>query len=268
MLISHEDGTDAVKYVPSVIAKMGEDGPPIRVVILLPTHETMEAGFAFDLQKMMLRMGASVVADGIMDIRAFMLMGTLITFARNDILKDAITKTDATHFLFMDSDHRFPWQSLLRLLSANKDIVGVNYSVRKGKPRSTAFLDLAEPEELKRFLQPNPAGPPEKENQYVKVAAIGMGMCLIRRHVFDALEFPWFETVYDKVNHKWVGEDVDFCNKARAAGFDIWCDTLLSEEISHIGRVDYTLDHVRATNDAVADLAQEGAPLIVAPEGY
>ena len=258
------EGEEPKKYVPSVIAKHDAAPPPVRVVVLLPTHETMEAGFAFDLQKMMLRMGASVVADGIMDVRTFMLMGTLITFARNDILKDAMQRTDATHYLFMDTDHRFPWQSLLRLLSANKDIVGVNYSVRKGTPRSTAFLDLEESDEKLRFLQPAPEGA-DKENQYVKVDAVGMGMTLIRAHVFDAIEFPWFETVYDKVNRKWVGEDVDFCNKARAAGFDIWVDTLLSEEIAHIGRFDYRLDHVRALNEAHSDIAEENAPLIVAP---
>lgn len=250
-------------YVPSLASKPGADRPPVRLVVALPTHETMEAGFAFDLQMMMARLGASVVADGIMDVRAFMIQGTLVHIARCDLVKDILTKTEGTHILFLDSDMRFPWQVATELLSANKDIVGCNYSTRKGAPRTTTFasLDLKEMEDVRRFLQP----PAEAYtgDRLVKVDAVGMGICLIRRHVFEAIEYPWFETMYDRVNRRWVGEDVDFCQKAKAAGFDIWCDTHLSERIAHIGRFNYTMEHVRATNE----VREAKTSLIVTPEG-
>lgn len=262
------EAVEPAPYVPSITKQEGR--PPVRVVVALPTHETMEAGFAFDLQKMMARLGASVVADGMMDIRTFMIQGTLVHCARNDLVRDALNKTDCTHVFFLDSDMRFPWQSLLRLLAANKDIVGVNYSVRKGIPKPVAFADLEAKGEFQRFLQPTRQ--PFTGDQYVKVHGLGMGMVLIRREVFEAIQFPWFETVYDKVNRKWVGEDVDFCIKARAAGYDVWCDTVLSEEIGHVGRMEYTIDHIRSALETREEIAaqQEAqkAPLIVTPEGY
>ena len=33
-----------------------------------------------------------------------------------------------------------------------------------------------------------------------------------------------------------LGEDYDFCDRARAAGFTVWCDTQLSFDIGHIGQ--------------------------------
>lgn len=254
-----------VPYSPSVLNHT--EPPPVRVCVLLPTHEKMEAGFAFDLQRMMVRLGATVVADGIMDIRTFMIQGTLVHTARCDLVRDALEKTNCTHMLFLDTDMRFPWQLPLRLLAHNKDIVAVNYSTRKGAPKPITFLDLSVKKGTGRFLQP-PADPSTltKENALVKVQAVGMGAALIRREVFEALSYPWFETVYDHVNRKWVGEDVDFCLKAEKAGYEVWVDQLLSEEIGHIGNFEYTMDHVRAANEAREEIEKQKAEPSAATE--
>ena len=38
-------------YVPSIVSRRPE--PKVKIVLALPTHETMEAGFSYDMGKMM-----------------------------------------------------------------------------------------------------------------------------------------------------------------------------------------------------------------------
>jgi len=54
--------------------------------------------------------------------------------------------------------------------------------------------------------------------------------------VFDTLAKPYFRYVTDEVGGEIVGEDYVFCDRAREAGFRIWCDAALSLEIGHIGQ--------------------------------
>jgi len=57
------------------------------------------------------------------------------------------------------------------------------------------------------------------------VCAIGTGGMLIRSEVFRELEYPWFE-------HGRASEDLIFCDRAREAGFPIYCD--LGSRIGHL----------------------------------
>lgn len=61
-----------------------------------------------------------------------------------------------------------------------------------------------------------------------KVAAAGSAGMLVRRHVFDVLEPPYFESTDGAATN----EDLGFCEKVTAAGFDIWCNPQI--RIGHI----------------------------------
>ncbi len=63
----------------------------------------------------------------------------------------------------------------------------------------------------------------------LEVARVGLGCCLIRRRVFEALEAPWFRHPPALPGS---GEDYDFCDRARAAGFRIVVD--LNLECGHL----------------------------------
>jgi len=56
----------------------------------------------------------------------------------------------------------------------------------------------------------------------------GFGWVLIKKGVFENLEYPWFAPkmqVFESGNvQDMCGEDVSFCLDAKEAGFDIWCD--------------------------------------------
>jgi len=65
----------------------------------------------------------------------------LIHKNRNDIIEEAIKK-DYTHILFLDSDMCFAPQLLERLLTRDKDIIGVNYFRRNiNKETTVRFIE-------------------------------------------------------------------------------------------------------------------------------
>ena len=56
----------------------------------------------------------------------------------------------------------------------------------------------------------------------------GFGWVLIKKGVFENLEYPWFAPkmqVFESGSvQDMCGEDVSFCLDAKEEGFDIWCD--------------------------------------------
>jgi hypothetical protein len=61
------------------------------------------------------------------------------------------------------------------------------------------------------------------------------GMVLVKRHVYENIAQPHYIQEYVPEKNLEIGEDIYFCQKAKAAGFSVWCDQELSREVSHIG---------------------------------
>jgi hypothetical protein len=72
-----------------------------------------------------------------------------------------------------------------------------------------------------------------------RVTAIGCGVMLVKRKVFEETPKPWFY-FYELPGGKTLGEDVHFCIAAHDAGFETWVDHTLSQEIGHIGQYTYS----------------------------
>jgi len=53
---------------------------------------------------------------------------------------------------------------------------------------------------------------------------------LIKTPVLEKIGAPWFEFSYEPER---VGEDVNFCRKARKAGYNIWVDPTI--QVRHLG---------------------------------
>lgn len=113
---------------------------------------------------------------------------------------------------FVDDDHTFAADVLRKLLARKVDLVTA-LCLRRQQPFlpipcvDDDFMDLA------RY------GPDE----LVAVDHAGTSGMLIRRAVVEALEPPWFELSHEPDGRP-VSEDVFFCRKARAAGFDVHVD--------------------------------------------
>lgn len=117
---------------------------------------------------------------------------------------------------FVDDDHAFAPDILMRLLNHDKPIVAPNVLRRHQPFKSVACVD-------DKVLEL------EGEPRLVEVQHTGSSGMLIRREVIEAVEPPWFEL------GNGISEDVNFCRKARAAGFDIHVD--LGTLLGHISTV-------------------------------
>jgi len=145
---------------------------------------------------------------------------SIVAAARNDGVRRA-RELGCDHILFLDSDMTFPRTTLHRLLVHREAIVGATY-VKRVPP--FALLGAA----LESLPTTDARG-------LTEMRRIPTGCLLIRLEVFDALARPYFRYVTDEAGGEIVGEDYVFCDRARAAGFRIWCDAALSLEIGHLG---------------------------------
>jgi hypothetical protein len=148
----------------------------------------------------------------------------------------------ADYTLWLDDDMRFPRDSLIRLLQRNVDIVGANYCTRRMPPAPIAIKKIDQVNGSTR-LQTR-----EEDTHLERVDALGFGVVLVKSKVALKVGYPWFETSDPKEGGEAarVGEDVDFCIKAKAAGFDVFVDHGLSQEVRHIGQFDYSVAHAVA----------------------
>jgi hypothetical protein len=169
--------------------------------------------------------------------------GSIIHKSRQE-LADQAEAQQADYTLWIDSDMRFPRDALVRLLSREQDIVGVNYVTRTKPMRYTAVERITEDGVFHLPTGPEAAGLEEAE-------AIGFGMVLIHGSVWAALgERPWFRFEHDEMLGVPVGEDVYFCRRARAAGFKVMVDHDLSHEIRHIGQWGFRIGHLHMLEEA------------------
>jgi len=150
---------------------------------------------------------------------------------RNEMVK-ALLKSDFTHVLFIDDDQMFDGDAALRLLEHDVDIcAGIAW--QRGEPHAPCVF-LADHDE--KSLHPYDV----LNMGMVEVDATGGYFLLVKREVFESLDYPWFKygdtsTGYNlKGEREGVGEDVSFGIKARLKGWQIWCDSDII--IPHIGR--------------------------------
>lgn len=204
-----------------------------KVLVAVPCDENVRAWFALDLALMI---GYTTYIRPEMTVRVSFLKGTYLPRARATLVKHA-ESIDATHILWLDSDMRFPKETLIRLLRHNKPIVGCNYPTRTAPILPTASHGLHD----YQFAQ--------RDDVY-EVRHAGMGVMLTAMEVFREIGKPYFVLGYDRVNDDYAGEDTYFCERARQKGFAVWIDGPLSEELQHLGSFEFGMSHARMTEEA------------------
>jgi GT2 family glycosyltransferase len=143
-------------------------------------------------------------------------------------------KHKADYMLFLDSDMRFPKNIANRLITHDKDIVACNYSTRRLPAKPVAWTNFS----MQEFITSHDRAGVEE------VDAIAMGAMLVKAEVFTKLPNPWFQVVYSKSARAFIGEDIYFCQLAKAHGFKVHVDHDLSREIKHIGSFEFGHEHV------------------------
>ena len=155
---------------------------------------------------------------------------------RNSIIHEVLKHgNEYSHILFLDCDHRFPSDTIVKLLSHNKPIVS-GLSFRRMEPFDPVIFNWNdEVEEYKNIT--------EWGKDLIEVDATGGACLLIELDVFRKMEFPWFEfyTGYDRNGRKVrISEDLYFCKKAKELGYKIYVDPTCQNK--HLGSLEVDID--------------------------
>ena len=127
----------------------------------------------------------------------------------------------ATHLMCIEDDTFPPLDAIERLLAHDEDIVCGWYPKRQTGKRVGVPIIL---NDGKRQTLDDPDG----HAGLVELYTAPMGCTLIKVDVFKKIEMPWFVTTGQ------LTQDSFFSQKARDAGYTLWCDT--SIRCDHIDR--------------------------------
>lgn len=147
-----------------------------------------------------------------------------ISSSRNALVKRSL-QAGSEWIFFLDDDHVFSEEILMNLLAHEQDVVGSLY-LRRGSPFSPVAFSHRSEDGL--YYSIELATLPHEG--LLKVQAVGAAGLLIRSEVFRAIEEPWFE--HGRVGAWDASEDIIFCEKAQAAGFDVFID--LGTQLGHM----------------------------------
>lgn len=152
-----------------------------------------------------------------------------MSYGRTDVVRNKMAlellKSDFTHILMLDIDHKHPWDIVQRLskwilLDPSKMVIG-GLNFRRGPGYDPCAYLLGND----GLLYP----PSEWEKGLVQVDAIGTGSILIAREVFEQIPPPWFFNDYSRVwENAWPGEDIGFSKVCRENGIKLWMDTTVT----------------------------------------
>ena len=145
---------------------------------------------------------------------------------RNYTVAQAIKNT-CDYILFSDDDMSYPEDTLERLLSHDKDVIGTLYNIRRLPPAYVIQYgqEVKNDEEAKKQTKP------------FRCEAIGTGMLLVKTDIFKKLSSPFFGYKWHDNGMVEMSTDWFLCEKIRQAGYEIWCDPTII--IKHIGNYFY-----------------------------
>lgn len=208
-----------------------------KILLAIPTAKNIEAKTfksIYDLE----------VPDGYeVDFQYF--YGYNIDQVRNLI---AAWAKDYSYLFSVDSDIVLPKDTLKKMLAHNVDVVSGVY-IQRIPGTATPEIYRKRPNgaiENVRISELSPIGLQE-------IDGCGFGCVLVKSYVLDKIGYPQF-TYKSALDHKdTVSEDVDFCMKAKRAGFKIFADSSITCE--HVGSGSFIVPNI--TEARLRELSQQ-----------
>lgn len=201
------------------------------VVVATPSTGQCKSAFAFSLARLVAYFAQNRVWPEVeqQQMDFLMLEGSGISSNREDMVRDALLKSDMTHLLWIDEDMGFNMDVLHMMAKHRQPIVACNYRMRVPPADFTALrLDK------KGRIQTTALSNGLEEAYYT-----GFGFCLIERRVFESINEPRFMIGFNEVSKKYTTEDHPFFVKARENGYKCYVDHDASKKIWHIGNLNY-----------------------------
>jgi hypothetical protein len=181
---------------------------------------------------------------------------SLITRARNNLLAEFMA-TDGTHFMFIDADIEWEPEAVLRLLAAEKPLIGGAYPMKMLNWRAMESAVRGGKGDIRRFsavyaLNFDAAAPYLPDDDVVRVQDLATGFMMIRRDVIESLQaahrdlkydnhdprlsrvsFALFDTMIDPDTRLYLSEDYAFCRRWQKIGGEVWLDRRIV--LNHVG---------------------------------
>lgn len=187
---------------------------------------------------------------------------SLITRARNT-LTHSFLSSDFDVLLFIDADHSFVAEDIIKMIHSNKEIIGAIPPMKAINWEEVRQAALAGKENLEMYSGYYAINTLEQNseislNEPFKVKAVGTGIMAIKREVFDKLKpvcrtytgntitsdqmgseiVEYFTTSIDKKHNVLLSEDYNFCEMWRTLGNDVWAAPWV--RITHFGEYNFS----------------------------
>lgn len=171
---------------------------------------------------------------------------SLIPRARNTLVHTYLNNSSYTHLLFIDADIEFEPYDIIRLVEANKPIIGGMYPKKKVDwDRISKYInehkDVNYTPELLKMIGKDPVtiilneGDLDVSKDIIETRYTGTGIMLIQRNVFEKMIAQYPDNVYDCMGTKYyrffdtelkygvyLSEDYWFCDRWREMGGSIY----------------------------------------------
>ena len=195
---------------------------------------------------------------------------SLVTQGRN-LSVGAFMESKHTHLLFIDSDIDFEAKSIKAMVDKDKDVISVPYPMKTFN-WDKMFANFKEgkiknPIELAMNGNTYPMRLPNEdnfqlENGCIEVSHSPTGCMLIKRSVIEKMieKYPemrisqptiingkpvekpflynFFDTMFNPVDHTYMGEDFAFCKRWKDIGGK--CHAIIDQLITHVGEHQYS----------------------------
>ena len=189
---------------------------------------------------------------------------SLISRARNTLVHNFLNETEATHLMFIDADISFGEIDIIKLILAEKEVVGATYPLKRldwdnlynNKQTSNSM------EEFKNLSVEYVVNVPQYsverasltdgniplDNGLLEVTGLGTGFVLIERKVFEKLKsvyandwylyedkkhYLFFDTAIEEKTRAYLSEDYFFTRRWLSTGGFAWIDPTIG--LTHTG---------------------------------
>lgn len=207
------------------------NGKPLKIVVAVPSPGIWIADFGVSLCGLMTAsLQYRIGQTSKQEVQLFAATGSMLPRMRMEAVMHAL-ETKADYLFMVDSDHRFPRKALHQLLSHGKDVVAANCVTKTipTKPTARQRTDRVDGEMVISY----------GKSGIEKVWRVGTGMMLVHMGVFQNIGAGVFDMKWRPELKTFQGEDWSMCEAMEKAGYDIWVDHDLSNEVTHIGQLHY-----------------------------
>lgn len=213
----------------------------MKVAICIPRHGDTKGEFTISLARMIAFSAAADGPDGErLTIEIFSIASTDLPGNRTRLLEQAIL-WQADYLLWLDDDHIFPPDTLLRLLRHRLPVVGCNQP-RRSYPTGPVAVKLNAVGELEHVWTTQDLA---ETGAVEPVIHVGLALCLIdmtilpqlRAHIENGVGWAHWAPFARKPipgSTELMGEDVSFMRELADAGIGVHVDHGLSWQVGHI----------------------------------